>query len=66
MKSLLPSFLSVLFSTVGTAYGCHAVGMPLHEVKLATALAFVVSFAAAFGAVWLAARSRQIHRNPTR
>jgi len=65
MKYLPPPSFAVLFSTAGTAFGCHIVGMPLPEVKLAAALAFAVSSTAAFGAVLLAGRTRQIRRNPT-
>ncbi len=65
MKHLLPPSIAVLFSTAGTAFGSNLVGMPLDEVKLATALAFAVSGAAAFGAVLLAGRRRSFRRNPT-
>lgn len=65
MKSLLPPSVAVLFSTAGTAYGCHLVGMPLHDVKLATALAFAASFTAVFGVAFLAGRPARPRRNPT-
>ena len=65
MKFLIPPLFAVVLSTAGTAWGCHAVGMPLPDVKLATALAFSVSGVAAFGAVLLAGRSRPLRRQPT-
>ncbi|HEX2861295.1 MAG TPA: hypothetical protein VHN79_06630 [Lacunisphaera sp.] len=58
MKHLLPPTFAVVFSTAGTAYGCHASGMPAGEVATATLLAGTVSFVAAFGAVLLARRRR--------
>jgi hypothetical protein len=54
MKHLILPTFAVVFSTVGCAYGCHASGMPLDDVAIATALAGSVSSVTAFGALLLA------------
>lgn len=64
MKHLLPPAFAILISTAGTAWGCHAAGMTLPEVALATSLAFTLSFGAAFVAVLLASRPRPLPRDP--
>lgn len=64
MKNLLPPAFAVVVSTTGTAWGCHTAGMTLPEVALATALAFTLSFGAAFVAVLLASRPRPLPRDP--
>lgn len=64
MKTLFAPAFAVLASTAGTAWGCHVVGMPVTDVKLAAALAFLVSFIAAFGAVCLTGRSRRRRADP--
>ncbi|AOS46449.1 hypothetical protein Verru16b_03555 [Lacunisphaera limnophila] len=63
MKNLLPPVFAVVVSTAGTVWGCHAAGMPAPEVTLAGALAFTLSFGAAFVAVLLASRPRRLPRD---
>lgn len=65
MKPLLPPAFAVLVSTAGTVWGCHAAGMTPPEVALAGALAFTLSFAAAFVAVLLVSRPRGLPRDPS-
>ncbi len=64
MKHLLLPAFAVVASTAGTAWGCRSAGMTLTEITLATALAFTLSFAAAFVAVLLAGGPRPLPRNP--
>jgi hydrogenase/urease accessory protein HupE len=66
MKHLLPPAFTVLISTAGTAWGCHTAGMPDTEVIIASTLAFTLSFGAAFVAVLLASRPRQVQRDLAR
>ena len=65
MKNLLAPAFAVLVSTIGTLWGCHTAGMPAADVALATALAFTVSFGAAFLAVLLASRPRGLPHDPS-
>ena len=62
MKNLLPPAFAVFASTAGTVIGCHLVGMPPHDLKIAGLVAFGVSFLATLGAV-LASQHRA---RPTR
>lgn len=64
MKHLLPPLFAVLASTAGTAWGCHDAGMPTTDVITATAVAFTLSFGAAFVAMVLASRPRPLQRDP--
>jgi hypothetical protein len=64
MKHLLPPAFAVLVSTAGTVWGCHAAGMTTTEITIAGALAFTLSFGAAFVAVLLASRPRGLPRDP--
>ncbi|HWA28362.1 MAG TPA: hypothetical protein VG734_22120 [Lacunisphaera sp.] len=58
MKNLIVPTLSVMFSTAGVAVGCHAYGMPDHDVAIATWVAGSVASITATAAMLLA-RARQ-------
>jgi hypothetical protein len=63
MKNLLPPAFAVVVSTAGTVWGCHAAGMPTPDVLIAGAVAYSLSFGAAFVAVMLANRPRPLPRD---